>query len=527
MSSGVKHEVPAETLNSISTPDRVDSRLGPLDYEDGFPSSATSELVYDHLDFVHAVNVFLNGFAGASTYALSRGFHEAGAKDNEVLMFSELMDSESLFLTANADTVYFIGIIDLTSGPMVVETPPQSLGIFDDMWWRWIIDFGLPGPDRGEGGRFLLVGPDYAGPLPDSGFHIGRSPTTKAFMLGRAFINENLGMDPAPTVETIKRTTRIYPYAPGSFGTSIATLLEGKLRSGPPVEIPETVFVEASGRAFNTIPPNDIGFYELLNELVQEQPAGSTEIELTGELAAIGIVKGKPFAPDDRMRRILEDGAAVGTATSRALLFDPRTSEGFTYYDGSAWENQMWVGGYDFETPPPRVTEDGIVPFPPTGVRALHSRVAWFYGYTGVTPAMCMRLTGVGSQYIFAFKDADGRRLDGAQTYRVTLPPGIPAARFWSLTAYDTETRSMLQTPQRIPRAGSQSYPTPAATAAADGSTTVVFAPERPAGIPEGNWIQTAEGKGWFPILRLYSPLQSFFDKTWRPSEIEAVKVQP
>ena len=181
----------------------------------------------------------------------------------------------------------------------------------------------------------------------------------------------------------------------------------------------------------------------------------------------------------------------------------------------------MWVGGYNFETPPPLVTKEGIKPFPPTGVRTLHSRVAWFYGYTGVTPAMCMRLTGVGSQYIFAFKDAGGDPLDGAKSYRVTLPPDIPAARFWSITLYDNQTRSMLQTPQRFPRAGSQSYPTPAATANDDGSTTIMFGPERPSDSPEGNWIQTTEDKGWFPILRLYSPLASFFDKTWRPSEIE------
>ena len=132
-----------------------------------------------------------------------------------------------------------------------------------------------------------------------------------------------------------------------------------------------------------------------------------------------------------------------------------------------------------------------------------------------------MRLTGLGSQYIIATKDAGGNRLDGAKTYQVTLPPDIPAARFWSLTAYDNETRSMLQTPQRFPRAGSQSYPTPAATANADGSTTITLSPERPADSPESNWIQTVPGKGWFLILRLYSPLQSYFDKTWRPSEIE------
>jgi hypothetical protein len=515
--------VSSETLRSISTPDQLETRLGTLEFVNGVPRSETVETVYDHLDYVHALNVFLNGYAGASTVALRKGLAEAGADDNQVLIFSELMDSASLFLTANADTAYFLSMVDLRPGPMVVETPPQSLGMFDDRWWQWIVDFGLPGPDRGEGGRFLLVPPGYDGPLPDSGYHVGHSRTTRAFLLGRAFINENPGMDPAPTVELIKRTTKIYPYVQGGFGTSVATLLEGDVPPGTAAEIPETVFVEASGKAFNTIPPNDIGFYELLNELVQDEPAGSTDIELMGQLASIGIVKGKPFAPDERMQRILEEAAAVGSATSRALVFDPRASEGYAYYDDSAWGNMLWVGGYDFETPPPLVTEEGIKPFPPTGVRALDARTWWWYAYTASSPALCMRLTGIGSQYVIATKDADGNHLDGAKSYRVTLPPDIPAARFWSLTAYDNETRSMLQTPQRYPRAGSQSYPTPAATANDDGTTTVTFSPERPADTPEGNWIQTDPGKGWFVLLRLYSPLQPYFDKSWRPSEIELV----
>jgi hypothetical protein len=512
--------VSTETLRSLSTPEQLGTRLGTLDFVDGFPSRGTSELVYDHLDFVHALNVFLDGYAGASTCALRKGLHEAGAADNQVLIFSELMGSESLFLTANADTVYFLSVVDLTSGPMVVETPPQALALFDDMWFQWIVDFGLPGPDRGEGGRFLLVPPGYDGPLPDSGYHVRHSRTTRALLLGRSFLQDD---DPAPTVELIKRTLRLYPYAQGGFGTSIATLLEGHVQPDPPAQIPETTFVEGSGNAFNTIPPNGLGFYELLNELVQDEPPGSTDIELMGQLAAIGIVKGKPFEPDDRMRRILEEAAAVGTATSRALVFDPRASEGFAYYDDSAWGLALWVGGYNFETPPPLVTAEGIEPLSPTGVRALNSRTTFFYAYTGITPAMCMRLTGVGSQYIIATKDADGNPFDGAKSYRVTLPPDIPAARFWSLTAYDNETRSMLQTPQRFPRAGSQSYPTPAAAADDDGSTTVTFGPEQPSESPDGNWIQTMEGKGFFVILRLYSPLQPYFDKSWRPSEIEVV----
>ena len=512
--------ISSETLRSIAAPDRLETRLGTLEFVDGVPGDETAERVYDHLDFVHALNVYLDGFAGASTYAVRKGFHEIGVEDNSILIFSELMGSESVFLTANADTVYFLGIVDLTSGPMVVETPPQALAVFDDMWWHWIIDFGLSGPDRGEGGRFLLVPPGYDGSLPDGGYHVGHSRTSRALLLGRSFLTDD---DPAPTVETIKSTLKIYPYAQGGHGTSVATLLEGGAPPAPPAKVPETVFVEGSGKAFNTVPPSDFGFFELMNEVVQDEPAGSTDAELMGHLAAIGIVKGEPFEPDERLRRTLEDAAAVGNATSRALYFHPRAAEGFTYYDGSGWFNPLWVGGYTFETPPPLVTAEGIKPFPATGVRKLHSRTAFLYAATGVTPAMCMRLTGIGSQYLMTVKDADGNRLDGGQTYRVTLPPDIPAARFWSLTLYDNETRSMLQTPQRFPRAGSQSYPTPAATANADGSTTITFGPERPSDVPEGNWIQTVEGKGWFPILRLYSPLQPFFDKSWRPSEIELV----
>ena len=132
-------------------------------------------------------------------------------------------------------------------------------------------------------------------------------------------------------------------------------------------------------------------------------------------------------------------------------------------------------------------------------------------------------LTNVGSQNEIANVDEHGAPFDSAKTYRLRLPKDIPAARFWSLNLYDNQTRSLLQTPQRYPRAGSQSQPTPAAEAESDGSTVVYFSPTRPEGVAAGNWIQTDPGKGWFVLLRIYSPLQPYFDKSWRPSEIEAV----
>jgi len=210
----------AQLPASITTPDKIDTRLGTLDFKDGAPSKETVAKVYDNLDLMHASEAFLNAFRGVSLVAARKGFIGAGADDNTVIIFSELMDSKSLFLTANADTVYFIGFLDLTKGPLVVETPPMSLGAFDDIWFRWVIDFGLPGPDRGEGGKYLLVPPGYKGSLPDSGYHVARPCTTRVLLMGRSFLDNN---DPKPPVELIKKTMKIYPYQSGGFGTSIAT----------------------------------------------------------------------------------------------------------------------------------------------------------------------------------------------------------------------------------------------------------------------------------------------------------------
>jgi hypothetical protein len=257
---------------------------------------------------------------------------------------------------------------------------------------------------------------------------------------------------------------------------------------------------------------------------VQMEPATSFNPELNGPLAAIGIVKGKPFNPDERTKKILTDAAAVANAASRALNWRADAYPGWSYYEGSMWANMLWQGGYNFETPPPMVTKEGFKPFPPTGARTLDSRTAFYYAYTMDSPGMIMRVPNVGSQYLMGFVDAEKNPFDGAKTYKVTLPKGIPAAKFWSFTLYDNQTRSMLQTPQRFPRAGSQTYPSPAAVADADGSTTIYLSPTKPANAKRGNWIQTMPGKGWFLLLRLYSPLETFFTKEWRPSEIELVR---
>jgi hypothetical protein len=519
----VRAQVSQETLESLSTPGKVETSIGTLEFRDGAPSVETAQKVYDALAFTRALNVYNNSFRGASALAIKKGLQSIGLQSGDVGITSELLDADSLFLTANADTVYYMAWIDLSDGPVVIEQPPEGLGTINDMWFSWVIDAGKPGPDRGLGGKYLIVGPGYDGPLPQGGYFIAHSKTNNVLYAMRSFLAD--GKDPKPAVENIKKNLKIYPYEPGSYGTSIAEALEGKVRLGGEPKIPETKFIEISGKSFNTIPPSDYGFFELINENVQEEPATSYDVELAGQLAAIGIVHGKDFKPDERMKKILSDAASVGNATGRALNWRYALAHpGWAYYADSHWGNMLFEGGAFFETPPPAYEGKGMFkPYPPTGARTLDSRAAFYYAYTLDSPGMIMRIPGVGSQYLMGFLDADGNPFDGAKTYKVTLAKNIPAAAFWSLTLYDNQTRSMLQTPQKYPRAGSQSYPSPAAKAADDGSTTVYFAPEQPDGVARGNWIQTDPKKGWFTILRLYSPMPSFFDKSWRPSEIELV----
>lgn len=511
----------AADLSPFSTPDKVDTASGSYVFADGMPTEEATAAAYDALDHLHGVEAFVSGLPAVSQWAIRQGFLAAGVRDNDVVLFSGLMDCRSLFLTANADTVYFWTFLDLSAGPVVVQVPERVLCAVDDMWWRWVTDLGVPGPDRGQGGTYLIVGPDHQGPLPEGGVFVCRARTSRVSILGRAFLEHD---DPAPAVARIKDQLKISPYTPGGFGSSVASFLAGTTTLGQVAQPAAPRFVEGTGLAFNTLPPNDFSFYELLDQAVQHEPASALDPEVTAPIAAIGIVKGQLFAPDQRMRTILTAAVAEANALTRAMAMRPREAEGFHFYPGtgSQWTSPLFSGGYSFQTPPPLVTQDGVKPFPDLGAKHTNARAAFLYLATGITPAMCMNLTGLGSQYIGTTMDANRAPLDGARTYQVTLPPGIPAELFWSLTVYDNQTRSMVVTDQRFPRAGSQGYPTPAATPEPDGSTIVWFAPTRPGDVADGNWIQTSPGHNWFTILRFYSPTTAFFDRTWQPTEIQS-----
>ena len=474
-----KYKMETPIPPGITTPDKVETRLGTLKFEGGYPDAATVEKVYDNLDFQRGVDVFLNSMQGASLVAMRRGFRETGVVDGTFGVFNTLMDSKSLFLTANSDTVYAMTWIDLSKGPVVIESPPDSLGIVDDFWFRYVADLGNAGPDKGRGGKFLFLPPGYSGDVP-KGYFVYKCRTFGNVFFTRGFLVDG---NPGPAVESFHKTMRSYPLSDAA--------------NPHPAK-----FVNWSGKAFNTVGANDYSYYEDVNTVVQEEPADSEDPELLGQLLAIGIQKGKPFAPDDRMKKILTDAVAVGNATSRAIEFRSRNKENF-YYPGKAW-----------------FIPTGFYLFLDNDARLLDARTMFFYAYTGVTPAMVLKMVGVGSQYAIAALDSENDYLDGGKNYKLNIPANPPAKNFWSVIVYDTQTRSMLQTDQQFPTKGSHSA---GIQKNADGSYDLYFGPTAPAG-KDSNWIQTVPSRGWFTILRLYGPLEPWFDKTWKPGDIALQK---
>ena len=241
--------------------------------------------------------------------------------------------------------------------------------------------------------------------------------------------------------------------------------------------------------------------------MIQKEPLDFIDPELRGLAAAIGIRKGKPFAPDARMKKILTEAVAVGNATARAVSFRGRDPRAALYQD-SQWKT-LFVGG-DY-----RWLDDGG-----TGGRNLDARTMYFYIATVNTPAIMAKMVGRGSQYGYITADKAGNPFDGAKNYRLNIPANVPAKDFWSFVLYDPQTRSELQTSQPLPSKNNKRDKLIVNT---DGSVDLYFGPKAPAG-KEANWVQSVPDKGWFALFRLYGPLEPWFDKTWQPGEIEEVK---
>jgi len=466
-------------------PQKMKTMFGTLEFPGGYPTEETVKKVYDELDLQRATQLYLDMYPALSMHGLLTGMARDYGIDNcsDIRVTANRLDSKAVILTGNTESLYAFILVDLKKdGPTVLEIPPGVMGPLDDHNFKFVLDIGPTGPDKGKGGKLLLLPPDYEGDVPD-GYMVVRSPTYCNF----SFIRANaaaVGFG-EKAMKFYRENLRVYP-----------------LKTGPRKGTYENV----TGVSSNTLVPEDASAFEWMHQIIDYEPAEAFGKELLGRLASLGIEKGKPFKPDARMKGIFEKAAQQGIAMSRVIAFECRDDEA-QVYPKRRWES-------------PYVTNNST--FYRADYIHLEARTVFHFTADGITPAMAAQMPeGKGSRYQTTYKDADGEYFDGNKTYKLNMPPKVPVALFWSVTVYDPWTRSEIQS-QPYPSISSQQ--TPAPKAKADGSVDIYFATEKPNGVPEQNWIRTLSDQGFFVYIRYYGPLKAFNDKTWVPNDVVSVK---
>ena len=477
--------------------------LANLPFKENAPTKETAKRLSDELLFQRATQTYLWALPLINTLGMKEGSEKIfGAGYNVLPVWKKRLDAKTLVTTPNSDVIYAMSYLDLgKDGPMVFEAPPMLQGILQDFWQRPIPvdggkfagDVGLPGPDAGKGGKFLILPPGYKGKVPD-GYYVYRSGTNNVFVFLRAFYQDP--KDLSPPVKLMEQV-KFYPL--------------GKKESAKPMKYPN-----ASGVPANLLPVSDGSVFDQLKRLVDSEDANLASPDGLGMLASIGIGRNQPFKPDASTRAILDRAAKTAYKMSRVIGFKESLNDGSI----QMYSDRRWVNPLDNVTPPgPRNTIDLAWKNVAGGNLDLDARIWYFTNYYSLSPGMVSKIPGKGAMYMVGFTDSKGALLSGGSNYRLKLPANIPAANFWSLTLYEAENGSGLANGQPFPSLGSRDKP----VQNADGSTDLYLGPKAPAG-KESNWMATVPGKGYFAVLRLYGPTEAAMKKAWKPGDLEKLE---
>jgi hypothetical protein len=395
-------------------------------------------------------------------------------------------------------------------GHTFVKFPPNAgPTTIDDADFRYVVDMGPTGPDKGKGGYYLILSPDYKKgdiaaikeDVPNTGnievkmevegklqtVYVTKSRSYSNWVIARGFLKDG---KPDYSAKLFSNGINIFKY---------------KDKNKPP----KMTIVEGSESTLDNLIPNNLEFYSMLNDVIQREHSDFISYDRKGMISSLGIMKDKKFNPDERKKKILTDGINIGNAIARSINFANEDKAAFTWSD-KKWRT-FFIGGSDkwYKNGNPEYGFDVI------------ARVMFFYQAVVNTPAMVIEMVGKGSQYTAAERDNKGRYFDGGKTYKLTVPANVPAKDFWSVTAYDTQTRCLLQTPdQKFPSVNNKKN---TFKKNKDGSIDIYFSPKPPKGF-EQNWVQTLPNKSWFTAFRLYGPLKPWFDGTWKLNDFELVK---
>ncbi|MEJ1242537.1 DUF1254 domain-containing protein [Chryseolinea sp. T2] len=409
------------------------------------------------------------------------GNMENGCVPNQTFAIMDGAPAQVAF-TPNSDTRYAGLPLDLSNGPIVMELPAGPImSAINDMNQLWIMDAGMPGPDKGKGGKHLILPPGYTGRIP-AGYYVGKSTTNHVLVLLRA-----IPLTGGPEAgEAMMKTVKVYPLGKAPIALNWVRLNEKPAN-------------------FTPVPREDnMKYWERLAKFINDEPANPQYRVMYGELAELGIEKGKSFNPDVRMKNILEKAAQNGNAIMRVQSFADRRS------DKLAWNDRKWEWA---------VLRYANGTFDTENYTDLYAREKWFYQAQIESPAMFNRAPGAGSLYWLGLRDNTGAYLDGSKTYKLTVPLPVPGKLFWSVTVYDNMSRSEIATAQNKAALRSMFELKDKAGSSVD----LYFGPSAPAG-KEAVWIQTLPDKGWFSYFRIYGPEAPAFDGTWKPGDFEEIK---
>jgi hypothetical protein len=450
------------------------TRLGTFEFNNGYPTDDTAQRLLDLQTLNRATEVYLTQMMAVNVLAYREGSRAFGAtRPTQVMIWENLLDAKTLMLTGNTETVYATSQLALgTDGPTVIEAPPQMLGFLLDGLQRYLADIGPLGADKGKGGKYIVLPPVFIGSAPDGYFAV-QSPTNSVTFAVRGFQVDGK----TDQAVRLMKQIRIYPLD----------------KAGAP---PAMEFMNASGQNIDQVFPDNFRFFELLSMLVEEEPLEVFDPLERSMMRAIGIEKGKPFAPDAGMKAILSEAARLGGAMARANAY---ASKAGRYYADRNWEGVPAGMTYTFQQ---------------NGSPQVDARNYIYYMAWGNSPALMEKNIGQGSQYLWTYRDAKGHYLDGAKNYLLRVPPNVPAKNFWSLVVYDALSRSLLDNGQPFPSLSNYTKP----VTNGDGSVDIYFGPQEPEG--KVNWIRTVPGTGWFPFFRFYGPTEPYFDKTWKLDDI-------
>jgi len=479
----ILHSCNQTPTTETSSPDatKVQTRIGELEFthafEHGYPTDETVKKLYDEMDFQRACQAYLWALPFVSLAEWQKEHEEVfGAKDGDFVIYTTYKDKLGI-LTANATTPYVFAFANLEStGPLVLELQPglNASGI-STMWQLNIMDVGAFGPDQCKGGKYLIVPP--GNDMPDvEGYFMIRTPSQNVGMGFRSLVS-----DKEKGIAWI-RSLQLYPYAE---------------KDNPP----KTKFIEAGGKKWSHMQPRGMAYWERLADVINKEVVNDHDRIMMAMLKFLGIEKGKPFNPDERQKKILTEAALVGEAMAKTNTYEKRFKDVY-YRSETHWKYVMlWHWTHETEY-----------------YHQLDEMAAYTYEAIGTNKAMATQIPGVGQAYLGAYKDSDGDWLDGSKNYKLHIPPNPPAKQFWSITLYDVDTRCLINNEQQIADKSSRMD----LLINEDGSVDLYFGPKAPEG-KEQNWIPTIPNQGFFSYLRLYAPLEPYFERTWALPDIEKV----